>query len=400
MKASLFLVLFLLLSCGGDSDSTPDFDVHQDAINTSKSIFDSGKVLYPAIKNNPNFDKLIACGLNYEGTFCSPETTPLIHKEGQEITPEVVLKYTLTSHEFLAEIFERFLKDSNNKYLLKMFGSVSGVVLTDEISSSFYTSRTGMIYIDARYLWQTNEQYAQLELKEDTRGAPNPKKNIEVSHAYYKDGKKLSSQYNKNERVDSDNFGMLTRLFFHELAHAMDYFPPSIIDTLPSDQTYRKISYDRLQSKSISSDKLGYAKSDTIWEYASFFYYNETTDGKIPSLTKKEFLDNFVEDNSVSLYSYTSKREHLAMLIEAYMMIYTEDAQECLRIWNNVNENYEFFWAQENRVLEQSVFPYAQKAIRLIFASNDSSQLLSQSAPVSPLRNSSPEYSREACFKK
>jgi len=396
MKQIILIMTLILVSCG--KSDTPSTEVHQDTVNASKNIFNNGKVVFPANKFNPNNTALLACALDYEGKKCSPGKTPLIGMKHETITPEIVLSHTLLSHDFLKKPFETFLKNTNNKYLLPMFSSVSGIVLTDEVSSSFYLSRTGMIYIDARYLWQNQQEYSKLKLKKDPRGETHPDKKIEVSHTYLKNGKPYNNAYRSTTRTTAGISKMLTRLMFHELSHAMDYFPPATIKNLPKDQTYNIIAYEKIQNKEISSDKLGYAENIHVWSYAQFYFYNELTGGVIPSLTMDDFLDYFVNDNSITFYSYTTKREHLAMLTEAYMMVYAEKYQECTRAWKKNGQSWKVFWGQRNRILQPSVLNEAKDAIKLIFKSEDSNSLLSIPSDFLTQIQENPVHNNVSCF--
>ncbi len=372
-KLILLMSLLIITSCGGNKAAS---DPHADVVTQNLDIFTNGKVLLAANSSSPYASAMLDCALDKSGENCSPKKLPFIGMANQNITPQSILDRTLVSHSFMATTFKKFLEDLANDDLLYMFSSVSGVVLTDEISSSFYTIRTGMIYINANFLWKDEKEKSLLTFKEDTRGSSAPRKDFEMSHFYQKNGKRYNAGLYSTTRTQDDISELLTRVLYHELAHSMDYFPPKEnIEILDSNETYIDLAYKKYDNSNSASDLLGYAKGDEVYFYANYYFYDELIEDKIPEMDTYIFMRDFKPSNAIAFYSYTSNKEHLAMLIEAYMMIHINGYDECTRAYEKTEDSWAQFWGQKNRVLQDSVYTEAKNAINLIFNSKRSERL-------------------------
>jgi hypothetical protein len=395
-KLLLFISLLVLTSCGGSK--TPS-DPHPNVVKKNLDIFTNGKKLYAANSDSPKVNAMLACALDKSGRNCSPSKLPFIGMENEVITAKSIFDRTLVSHHFMASTFKSFLENLKNENLLHMFSSVAGVVITDEISSSFYTTRTGMIYINANFIWKNLTERSQLKFKEDTRGEPSPNKTIEMYHSYYKNGVKYNSGLFSRNRTQKEISNLLTRVLYHELAHTMDYFPPKKNNEIRnSNETYLDIAEEKFKNSRLSSDSLGYAEGDAVYFYAIYYFYNDVVEGKIPQMNSSSFMSEFNHNNGITLYSYSTKREHLAMLIEAYMMTHIDGYQECNRGYEKKENKWTNFWSQKNRVLQDSVNNEAKKAISLIFNNDRSHQLTSISTGKTQEESLDGNLPSDKCF--
>lgn len=364
---TMSLLLGLVASCG-KKPSLVDGDPHQKEIEKSFNIFEDQKTLFGASSDSPYTERLLKCALQKEGEDCKPENVPLLGMNDKELTPDYILKNTLVSHEFLAKNFKDYLNNVNNKYLLNLFASVSGVVITDEISSSFYYWPTGMIYINANYLWKTKKEFAELKFKKDGRFSRDERKKVLIDMYYIKDNKYTYVEARKEERTLEDLSPSLTRLFFHELTHAADVYPADQLDSIDKTKKYLELRTERYETKEMVSRKIVYPETKKAWEYGVFYVEGELINPESHNFGKDDFLLDFAPNIAVIFYSYTTNREHLAMMMENYFMLFTEKFETCHygSYRKSLDEDLEIFWFQKNRILQNNVLLEAKNAIDLM----------------------------------
>lgn len=374
----LALLSIVTISCG-KKESPVSGEPHQEAIEKSLDIFDIGKVLLPAKADSRFFKELNKCAFQKDGDDCTPGKTPLLALKEETINADFILEHTLVSHKFLADNFKEFLQNANNAYLLSFFSSVSGIVITDEISTSFYYTPTGMIYINANFLWKTQLEKGQLKFKKDGRFSRDPRKNIFTQIDYIKDNEISYPLLQKVERSISDLSINLKRLFFHELTHAIDVYPVNEQAGLDKNKTYFELRTERKKEEKLVSDKLGYANSSLVWEYANFVIYGDLVNPNSHEFTREDFVTEFAPDDGIVFYSYATKREHLAMLMESYMLLFTDGTQTCVSgIYKQDSEsNSELFWFQKNRILQANILEKAKLGIMLLLTGEQSDNLTS-----------------------
>jgi hypothetical protein len=75
------------------------------------------------------------------------------------ISKNIILSRLLVSHDWMGKRFEEMMQsfaDDSEEILL--FRSVTAIIISDNIRPSFYTTRTGAIYIDSSYLYLTEAE--------------------------------------------------------------------------------------------------------------------------------------------------------------------------------------------------------------------------------------------------
>lgn len=367
-----------LVSCGKKASPVAG-EPHQKEIEDSFNIFEDEKILFSAVSDSPYAEGILKCALQKDGDDCTPGKVPLLGIKGEVFTPEFILKNTIVSHDFLAKNFASVLKSVSNKYLLNMFASVAGVVITDEISSSFYYSPTGMIYLNATYLWKTQFEFKKLKFKKDRRFARDPRKKIYNNIDFVKNNQVLYTVKRKKERTLDDIASDLTRLLFHELAHAADSYPIEIQEHLDKTKTYYELNKARSDEKLIVSENIGIAYSNKIWEYALFYIDGLLVNPESYVLSREDFIAEFVPNNGLAFYSYKTKREFLAMMMETYFMLFTEGYEVCNSAFylEDVEKTSELFWFQKNRILQDNVLSDAKKSINLMFPADLAAEMTS-----------------------
>jgi hypothetical protein len=375
-KIYIILLFNLLVSCSKGTSPVAG-DPHQKKIEENFNLFESNKKFMPVIPESPYFNRIYKCAFQKEGNGCTPEIVPLIGMMRAELDVDFILKNTIVSHAFLAKNFRDYLGSVKNKYLFTLFSSVSGIVITDEIDVSFYYSPTGMIYISAKYLWKSQEEFSELKFIKDKRFSFNEKKKITTELDYVKDNKIAYIQASiKNRTLDmlSPN---LTRLLFHELSHANDYYPADQYDSLDKSKSYFELKKDRFESKKLVSQRISYPETQQVYEYAIFYIESELISQESHNFSKQDFLLNFVSNIGIDLYSYVTNREHLAMMMESYFMLFTENFETCSYGYfkESSEKKDELFWFQKNRILQTNILKEARGVIDLMFPSAIGSEL-------------------------
>jgi len=378
MTKTLILIVLSILSSCGKNQSPVQGDPHQKQIEANFSFFESNKKLIPAKLNSPYSKAILKCALKKDGRGCTPKNVPLLGMRDEELNSDYILKNTIVSHNFLAKNFKEYLNSIHNKYLFALFSSVSGIVITDEISSSFYYSPTGMIYINASYLWKSHEEFTILKFKKDKRFSRDERKKISTDVDFVKNNKIIYFESHKKERTLENLQPNLSRLLFHELTHANDVYPSNQFYSLNKTKSYLKLRTARYESKELVSRQMVYPLTIKAWEYAIFFVDNELIHPNSHIFTKKDFMDDFVPNIAMVFYSYTTNREHLAMMMENYFMLFTEHFETCNYAYYRPNNNKsELFWFQKNRILQPNILLEAKNAIKLMLPNTLASELTS-----------------------
>ncbi len=402
MKYSILILLIsLLASCGNKKSSPVAGEPHQNEIEQNLGFFDSNKKLAAAKLGSPYYSAIRNCALQKLGEGCTPEKVPLLGMKGQEINTKFVLENTIVSHDFLAKNFEEYLNHIDNKYLFALFASVSGIIISDEISASFYYTPTGMIYLNASYLWKTQEEYKKLIFKKDGRYSRDERKKVFTDWDFVKDNKTIYSSYSKKERTISDIKPVLTRLLFHELTHANDVYPINEFDTLDKSKSYYELRTSRYENKEMVSRKIVYPETKKAWEYAIFLIYGELETPESHEFSIEDFYSDFVPNIGIIFYSYITNREHLAMMMENYFMLFTEHFESCTygKFRENNEKDSQIFWFQKNRILQTNILLEARNAIELMLPTEMAGELNSMNTVFSleTHENIAPDSERQFC---
>lgn len=375
------LCLGVLFSCGKKDAPSLDGDPHQKEIQESMGFFEIKKSLIQA-KSSSEYKTLLKCALDKEGRSCTPAKVPLLSMKNREFTPDFILENTLVSHQFLADTFKEFLNSLEDQTLLKMFNAVSGIIISDQLASSFYYGLNGMIYLNANYFWKTQEEKAKLKYqRRDGRFEFDKRAKIGNSLDYVKENQRINPLKWKEERTLSDLSPNLKRLLYHELSHANDYFPATMHDSIDTQKFYGELRKERLDNKEIVSQRIEVPSSFGTYEYAEFYVYGYLVNPDSYVFTREDFLNEFVSDNGMVFYSYVTTREHLAMIMQSYFMLFIEGYESCNSAFEDDREanKFEYFWFQKNRVLQPNILATAKDILEKMLEPELAQQLSNMS---------------------
>ena len=155
--------------------------------STSQPLFDTrnpSSRVYPYLRNGNYAAALAACvyGPTVDrAKLCPMSRLPMLGTETGGATPTVeqVMARVLVSHDWMAQVFERYLREQDThgdfRNLLK---ATTAVVIGARVRPAFYWSATGAIYLDADYLWQTAAE------RDTVSEAPDPRSDYGNDLAY------------------------------------------------------------------------------------------------------------------------------------------------------------------------------------------------------------------------
>ncbi len=349
-KYLILLVAFIFLGCGGSGKSGGEI---MPGLTTSSFAND---FVYDA--NSPYKNVIKECiAIKYVHQSCSLNKLPLLMQENQVITKDMISKRLLVSHKWMGDRFLDML-DLLKDDIKKLLGSVTAIVIDDDINPSFYWNLTGAIYIDPRYLWLTPSEAKTISRKDDYRSGYGIDLNFLPAWRYVKDGAyayKIYSLDSNVTRSESDILYRLASLLYHELAHANDFFNPSMLTYINSNDSIYYASEDlanqRVSTKLYEQYPL---TSNELKELAKVLYGGKTPTSSQKNLTPADVGNIFEGEGATDLYGFYNQYEDLAMLFEESMMRYHYNIQRDVA-FVSTDSDYIIGWGKRGRVGDSDV---------------------------------------------
>ena len=256
--------------------------------------------------------------------LCTLGDLPLLGQSVSVPSVEQVMQRVLVSHDWQAEVFERFLREQDaSGDLRRMLAATTAVVIGGRIRPAFYWSATGAIYLDAAFLWLTPEQRDTLSEAPDPRSDYGRDLRYSSPWRYVKDNAFATPARPVLARASRDLAEIrveLGRLLYHELTHAGDFFPPGSHASLPSNRrVYEAVPAQtpsqRLQQQSpfFSQELVGLGR---------VLFFGETATALQRAYNPADVARLFSADRVSDDYGYalpsgeTVPREDAAMLVE------------------------------------------------------------------------------------
>lgn len=297
--------------------------------------------------------------------LCPRERLPLLGQSSATGVPTVeeVLDRVVVSHDWMGVRFEEFLRtrDPDGDFR-RLLSSVSAVVLSYDVRPSFYSGATAAIYIDPRYVWLLPEERDTLNEAPDYRSAFGADLQFYVLWRYVKDDDyaySSVSSYRRAERTWDDAGYSFARLMFHELAHATDYFPPSVHDSMTG-ETYAD-AYNERQGNLISDQlfELYPLTSVEMYGLALVQFRGLDADEVQAAYGPDDVAGFFAPDLATEFYAYNTVREDLAMVFEEVMMTYRHGIQRDIAITDRPEmptaDTVMVSWGQRGRVADPAL---------------------------------------------
>jgi hypothetical protein len=344
--------------------------------STSQPLFDTrnpSSRVYPYLRNGSYAQALAACiyGPTVDrAKLCPMSRLPMLGTETGGATPTVeqVMARVLVSHDWMAEVFERYLREQDThgdfRNLLK---ATTAVVIGARVRPAFYWSATGAIYLDASYLWLTPQQRDTVSETPDPRADFGGDLGYAMLWRYVKDKDYAGGSYPVAERKSRELPALNARLgslLYHELTHAGDFTPPRLHAVLNPALRVFQIDAGATASDDLAT-KLPLQSSEMVGLGKVQFFGSPSTSTQ-RAYTPQNVIGFFEPDRATDEYNYSLPdgasvgREDAAMLVEEAMMQLRFGIQRDVAITpaltaSSSSSNILLSWGQRGRVGEAKI---------------------------------------------
>lgn len=341
--------------------------------------------LFPYIKDSPHSEPLSRCVYNNQvAASCTFADLPLLGQE--HINPEIqhVLERLLVSHQWMGDRFKQFLEQSStSEDMLKLLGATTAIIISYDVRPSFYWTATGAIYLDAGNFWVTPEERDTLNTQPDYRANFGDELQFFIPWRYVKDNDYYfrNSDYpaqNRRTKTFRDLEANASWLMYHELAHANDFFPPEVWNTLS--QTTSPLAYSNTHDASSVAFSNTYGLTSTIMgELAQVSFSGETASNTQKALTASDVASHFQPDGAPAYYSYSSIREDYATLFERFMMAYRLGVSADIAVISQINNKKLIInWGQRDRFNDHHLKVRVKRVVQDILPELDVTEIQTQ----------------------
>ncbi|BCV58096.1 hypothetical protein TUM17384_20410 [Shewanella algae] len=312
-------------------------------------------------RNSPYAEVLKRCTYSNQLSACQLSTLPLIGQGAGGISDkEAIMNRVLVSHDWMGRNFEAFLDqmDTHGDFAT-LLQSVTAVVISYDVRPSFYWVVTGAIYLDPEDLWLTATERDSINEAPDYRAGFGNELQFLIPWRYVKDNDYASVYRDRSQRSNrpiSELTTDLSSLLYHELAHANDFFPRSVHQSLEG-PTLLDDYYRRTAQKALISDQLSSAYplvSTEMSALAGVSFMGQTATATQKAYTPGDVSGFFSADRANDFYNYSTPREDAAMLFEEAMMSYRLGVQRDVAITDKPEtvtaNSISVDWGQRGRI--------------------------------------------------
>ncbi|MGR5065799.1 hypothetical protein [Photobacterium sp. DNB22_13_2] len=351
--------LLVLVGCGGGGEKAQErSNVNGDPALDSLQAYQSNSLFASAALDCvPLYKQQRSCLVS--------DIAPLGYGIEGDVTVDDIAARLVVSHAWMGSNFIAALREMPQD-LLNLFGSVNAVVLSYEIRPSFYHSGTASMYIDPRYLWQTETQWQDIYQQDDFRDAYQSQFKFVAANRYldpYGQYVLTSNTYDRDVNyfrdIDKITRG-LYRLLAHELAHANDYLPQDTLADLDTNLTVWQNIQRRIPVNS-DLNREQPLSSIMLHDLAQASFRGETPTQAQTQLEAETLGAEFEFDGAADYYAYSSQAEDVAMLFEAYMMHQQYQAISDVAflvepaMTDPYCDDYKIGWGQRDRLADSHV---------------------------------------------
>ncbi len=304
-----------------------------------------------------------------DSQYCTIQQLPFIKLSFEQPSIENIMSRVVVSHDWMGNRFKALLTRLPDE-ILTLMGSVTAIVIADNIRPSFYWTGSGAIYLDPAYLWLTNEEKQTISKDEDIRGGYGSNLKYDFFHRFIKDGQYAYSSYaldSTEERTLDEIEIPMASLLFHELAHANDFVPQSLISqfdiTLTVNDAVNQFASSQLNQRLKVDQPL--TETELFTQAAVLYHGKEASEQDLSSTATQ--LGLLMEGEGANhLYSYSTAAEDVAMLFQATMLKYKYGIDmdsafvEKPTLESVYCNDYVVAWGVRNRIANPLVKPRAE----------------------------------------
>lgn len=322
---------------------------------------------------------------------CTLRRLPLIGMDSPNPTRDEVLARTDVSHEWMRTRFRAALEELPDD-LIGLFRAVTAVVISRDIRPSFYTTRTGAIYIDPAYLWVTVEEKRTISTDPDYRSEFGNRLRFVALWRYVIGSQSAYSRgslTDDNPREPADIVLPLARLLYHELAHANDFFSADRHSELNRDtKIVESTQRDTWINTQLSEEYP--LESEELRAMGRVLYFGEDPSSEQLEITAADMGALFENDMANDNYAYASNAEDVAMLFEEVMMRYHYGIDRVLAFVDASEEiencnDYIVQWGRRGRAGAEALRGRTELILRRILNVSDVSEYMDKLPPALPL---------------
>ena len=347
---------------------------------------------YPYRPDSPFADVLLGCAVldddqDIEAVIessCSLETLPFIAQDAPDPSIDDVMNRVLVTHDWMGERLEEVLRTSPPE-LVRMFGSVTSILIGSEVRPANYWPVTGAIQLDPIYLWTSVAEKQNVSELEDFRSTFGQKLAMRFLSSMRIDGRPaVTASFNlvdRSVRTLEDIVLPLSNLLFHELAHANDFLPPGMAGGLdrsmkPVDALV-SIENDWLSPQLAGENGSMPLNSTLLIDLAQVRFRGIEPTEEQRAVTADVAGAEMANDGSTHFYSYSTIREDFANLVETAMLKRHYDVDLHVGFTNQPADFDNFFcdellvgWGERNRLGDPSVSARAKRAVEDILGAS------------------------------
>jgi hypothetical protein len=356
--------------------------------------------VYPYRRNTKYANVLVPCVFKAElntTNGCPLSTLPLLGQQtpaGQIPTVDQVMERVLVSHDWMGANFEQFLQtqDTDGDFR-RMLGSITAVVIGAHVRPALYYGATAAIYLDAIYLWLRPQERDVIDEAPDYRAGFGDGLMFSALTRWTLNNNYAWPTYRRDTRasrtVDSitNEFG---RLLYHELSHAADFFPSSIVASLDNTKTPYDLYVPRFRAGQLPSSLLTTQSplgSEEMKALGQVLFQGAPASDAQKAYQPNQVGDFFRSDRANDTYNYSTPREDLAMMVEEFMMAYRRGVRRDVAITNRFTpmltaDQLLVTWGQRGRIGDPAVKPRIRFVLSQILPWVDPSVVDSVLAPI------------------
>lgn len=373
------LVVTSLLACDGSSSESNNAD-NLDHIYTYQQL------PLPEGQQDP-----AAC-VNYSQT-CTLQELPFIAFSYPSPKISDVMSRVVVSHQWMGERFESLLTELPPE-IIDLMGSVTAIVIADNIRPSFYWKNTAAIYLDPQNLWLSNEEKHSISQEDDYRSNYGDDLAYRFFHRIIKDNQYAYSYYpldGDQERTMDDIIAPMASLLFHELAHANDFMPQPLIPYIALNQTPYSAVYS--VSSQWANKKLtdfSPLQGDELFAHAQIMYKGNQATEQQKQDSAADMGELIQLQGANHFYAYSTHAEDVAMLFQATMLKKTLDIDMDSAFVvkpEGINLNcsdYIVAWGERNRIANIITKPRARLVSELMQPDTDFNDFFDNLASPEP----------------
>lgn len=323
---SLFVLPCVLIACGGsggDQPTTPSIGEDDPPIIERADVRDTD-ALYAYRTDSPYAQVLRACALaDTLEESCTLDALPFITQATPDFSRADIMDRLLVTHDWMGQRFEALLRDAPES-MIPLFGSVTAISIGSTVRPSYYWSLNGAIRLDPAGMWLNTAEKANVSIKKDYRDAFGAELQFWAFGTYRNGDKQAYDFYNltdERERTLDEIKLSSYRLWYHELAHAIDFLPNESVPFLNSNlQTSEALFENDFLFLSPQLENQYPLLSSVLWSLGEVSFDGEDATELQKTFTPTYLGSEMANDGAMQYYSYNTIREDFATLFEKAMM--------------------------------------------------------------------------------